>query len=184
VLVNVVVYVLQLLEDGVGDQLALPGDPGEIWQRPWTVVTVMFLHEHPLHLALMLAMLVAFGVALERAARSRAVVAVYLGSGVVGAVALVATASLLDVDDPAVGSSAAVLGVAAALLALRPSARLLGGESRQWLAAIVVANIALSVTAPTSSAAHLAGVAVGLLAGRRLRAGDEVDVGTGPSSAR
>jgi membrane associated rhomboid family serine protease len=176
VVVNVLVYVFQLLDSGVADELALRADPGEVLDRPWTVVTVMFLHEHPMHLVLMLAVLVVAGAALEELVRARFVIAVYLAAGLAGAAAFVATSTALDLDERAVGSSAAVLGVAAALIALRPHERLVGGKATHWLAAIVVVNLLLAASAPGSSAAHLAGVAVGLAAGRLLRGAED----TGP----
>lgn len=168
VLVNVVVYVLQLVDGGVADELALRADSSEVLERPWTIVTVMFLHEALVHLVLMMAVLVVFGVALEKVVRSRFVIAVYLGAGVAGAAAFVAASTALDLDERAVGSSAAVLGVVAAFIALRPDERLVGGKATHWLAAIVVVNLVLWASAPASSAAHLAGIAVGLVAGKLL----------------
>jgi membrane associated rhomboid family serine protease len=172
VVVNVVVYVLQLVDDGVAEELALRSGAGDVIERPWTVFTAMFLHEHALHLVLMLAGLVVFGGALGRQIRARFVIAVYVAAGVAGAAAFLATAAVVDIDDRAVGASAAVLGLAAAFIALRPDGRLAGGRTRHWLAAIVVANLALAASAPGSSAAHLAGVAVGLGAGWLLKGDD------------
>lgn len=179
VVVNVLVYVLQLMDGGVADELALRVDPDEVLDRPWSVVTVMFLHELLIHLVLMLAVLVVFGAALEKLVRARFVIAVYLAAGLAGAAGFVATSIALDLDDRAVGSSAAVLGIVAALIALRPEDRLAGGKATHWLAAIVVVNLLLMTSAPGSSAAHLAGVVVGLAAGRLLRNVEGERLGTG-----
>lgn len=96
VVVNVLVYVLQLLDGGVADELALRADPGGVLDRPWSIVTVMFLHELLIHLVLMLAVLVVFGAALEKLVRSRFVIAVYFVAGLAGAAGFVATSIALD----------------------------------------------------------------------------------------
>jgi membrane associated rhomboid family serine protease len=168
VAVNFGVFGAQLARGDVGGQLRLEGGWSGIAERPWTPLSVFVLHEAVLHLALMMVLLVAFGGLLERATSSLHVLGVYVACGLVGSFVLASVASLLDREEAAVGSSAAVLGVAAAAIVLRPDTRVLAGRAQQWLIVFVVVNLVLLVPSPLGSAAHLAGIAVGAAAGYAL----------------
>lgn len=165
----VIVFIAQLAIPGLGDRLSLPGTAADLGDRPWSPLTVMFVHESIVHLGVMVLMLAGFGVLLEQRARSVDVVAVYLLAGLAGSLAVVAALAALETDGTLVGASAAVFGVAAAALVMRPSSRILGGTATQWLAALVAINIVFLLSQPLSSVAHLTGVAVGVAYGSVLK---------------
>ncbi len=167
--IQVVVYIAQLANSEVSDRLSLPLDTQGLSDRPWSPLTVMFVHENPVHLGAMVLMLAAFGPLLEQSSRALDVFAVYLLAGLAGSLAVLAASATFEPDSTLVGASAAVFGVSAAVLVMRPSARVFGGKATQWLAVLVVINIVLLPTAPLSSVAHLTGVAVGSAYGFRLR---------------
>lgn len=88
--VLVVVYVAQLVSSEVADGLSLPGHTEGLGDRPWSPLTVMFVHELLVHIALMVLMLAAFGTLLEQSARALDVIVVYLLAGVAGSLAILA----------------------------------------------------------------------------------------------
>lgn len=165
----IIVFLAQLAIPGLGDRLSLPGTPADLGDRPWSPLTVMFVHEVIVHLGVMVLMLAGFGVLLEQRARGVHVVAVYLLAGLAGSLAVVAALAAFEADGTLVGASAAVFGVAAGALVLRPSSRILGGTATQWLAALVAINIVFLLSQPLSSIAHLTGVAVGMVYGTSLK---------------
>lgn len=172
--VQILVFLAQLVDPAVAERLSLPGD-ADVWtDRPWSPFTVMFVHEDFVHLAVMVVMLAAFGMVLEHSAPARHLIAVYLLAGVAGSLGVVASLaafpSLAD-DGTFVGASAAVFGVTAAVVAMRPRARIYRGQATQWLAVLVAVNVVFAFAQPLSSVAHLVGLAVGVMYGRRLRTG-------------
>lgn len=171
--IQVGVYIAQSVDSVVAHRLSLAVDAQDLGERPWSPLTVMFLHELLVHIALMVLMLAAFGTLLEQASRAIDVVTVYLLAGLAGSVAVLAATPALPAaaeEGTIVGASAAVFGVSAAILAMRPSSRVLGGTAPQWLAALVGINIVFLFSLPLGSVAHLVGVAVGWAYGRWLRA--------------
>lgn len=166
--VLVVVFIAQGVYSSVGDWLSLPGEAAALSQRPWSPLTVMFLHELVVHVALMVLMLAVFGALLENTARSWDVVAVYLLAGLAGSLAIMAFVAVFPTDETIVGASAAVFGVAAAVLVMDLSARILGGTAKQWLAMLVGINVVFLLTMPLGSVGHLTGLAVGAGYGRWL----------------
>jgi membrane associated rhomboid family serine protease len=169
--VNIAVFVAQLIRNAVAGALVLQAGEAVI-ERPWTLVTVMFLHEHLAHLALLVVVLLAFGISLERRTGARHLVLIYLAAGFVGSLVIVLVAGGFGWDERMVGSSAAFHGIIAAFVALRPDATVLGSPAKTWLLALIVINLVLMVPTgfgtPLSSAAHLMGLAVGFLYGRQL----------------
>lgn len=174
-LVNVAVFVGQLVERGVVDALGLPGEPSELFARPWTLVTVFFLHEHAAHLVVMVLMLLVFGTALEAVAGARQLLFVYLAGGLVGSLTIVFASAFVGSGDLSVGSSAAMFAIAAAFAALRPDARLFGSKAKHWAAALLLFQVPFAFSWPLGSLAHLAGLGVGGTIGYRMRASTPVE---------
>ncbi|AWH96394.1 MULTISPECIES: rhomboid family intramembrane serine protease [Dietzia] len=170
--IQIVVYVAQLVSPDIAERLALPGSAEGLGERPWSPLTVIFVHDLLVHVVLMVVMLAAFGPLLEKSARAVDVVAVYLLAGVAGSLGVVAATAAVPTwaeDGTIVGSSAAVFGVTAAVLAMRPSSRIFGGTTTQWLAILVAINIVFLFSLPLGSVGHLVGIAVGWVYGRWLR---------------
>src|SRR5262249_25648023 len=89
---------------------ALSFDPALFTERPWTVLSYMFVHARPLHVALNLAILFGFGPSVERKLGSRRFIIYYLYCGLSGAMFALAMAKVLRVD-PFVGASGALYGI-------------------------------------------------------------------------
>jgi membrane associated rhomboid family serine protease len=167
-LVNVAMFIAQQVNPGVVDALGIAGEPNEFLTRPWTLVTVFFLHGNVGHLVLMLGMLLVFGMRLETITRARHVVLVYLAGGLAGSVAIFAAGAIVG-PDAMLGSSAAMFAIAAAFAVLRPDAKIFGSPAKTWAALLLVADIAFVFISVLASVAHLAGLVVGAAIGYRLR---------------
>ena len=161
--VNVLVFVLQLLEGGDPN-----GRAGEIWQRGslvgfwvadgewWRLITSGFIHASIIHLLFNMLMLWWFGTALETLlGRGR-----YLGLYFVsllggGAGALLAT----QANQLTVGASGAVFGILGAGVVLeRRQIMVFGGGALS----VVVLNLALTFLIPgISIGGHIGGLAAG-----------------------
>jgi len=111
---NLLVFLVQsTLFTAPSFQDALGFQPLLAWQRPWTFLTYMFLHENVWHLAFNMLMLFMFGPSVEDQMGGRTFFLFYLLCGVGGAALsfLLATWAALGV---VIGASGAILGVAVA----------------------------------------------------------------------
>lgn len=180
--INIAVFVAQLIRSDVAEALVLHSGTA-LTERPWTLLTVFFLHEISVHIALLVLIMLVFGVALEQLAGARHVMLIYLAAGFVGSLAIVLTSGALGLDERMVGSSAAFHGIIAAYIALQPDAIVLRSKAKTWLIVLIVVNLALMFPTdftPLSGAAHLAGLAVGFLYGRELRTAEQATPETVP----
>lgn len=132
----------------------------------WTVVTYMFVHVGPLHLALNMATLWMFGSRLEAAWSTRSFLYFYLWCGIGGAIAHL----LFARDASLVGASAGVSGVLMAYGLKWPEDRVylfgfIPTRSRWLVAWMIVINVAIGLSPQTLIGwkAHLGGLAFGWL---------------------
>ena len=161
--VNVLVFVLQLLEGGDPN-----GRAGEIWQRGslvgfwvadgewWRLVTSGFIHASIIHLLFNMLMLWWFGSALETLLGRGRFLGLYFVSLLGGAAgALLAT----QANQLTVGASGAVFGILGAGVVLeRRQIMVFGGGALS----VVVLNLALTFLIPgISIGGHLGGLAAG-----------------------
>jgi len=101
---NVAMFVLTLVVRGLGDPFVLV--PALLLQRPWTIITYMFLHGGLGHIFFNMLALFFFGPRLEARLGSRRFLVLYLVSGIAG--------GLLSFTHPmigVIGASGAVYGV-------------------------------------------------------------------------
>ena len=168
--INVVVFaILNAFPDA---RVGLLLDPQHVLQAPWTVVTVLFAHELVLHLAPNMALVFVFGRELGRLVGSGYVAGTYLVAGILGVLTIIPYASVIQWAGPVAGASAAAFGVVAALAALRPDLKLLKGTSKQWLVALFVTNLVITVLNPDVSIggpAHAVGIVVGFALGSWMK---------------
>ena len=104
IVANVGMYVITATYPGVVRELMLV--PALIPERPWTVITYMFLHAGLWHLAFNMLALYFFGPRLEARLGGGQFLMLYFISGLVGALA-----SLLTPSAAIVGASGAIFGV-------------------------------------------------------------------------
>lgn len=163
--INVAVFTALTIDSGLDEVFGLGRGWGEVFERPWTLLSVAFTGANLLHLALAVGVICLAGGAVERRVGSLHMIGIYLASGVGGSMAMATAASAgVDASEISLGASAAFLGLAGALAAL-PADEAIG---RLELPRVVFVVAGLNLVQPvlgvgdwTSSAAHLAGLAVG-----------------------
>lgn len=172
--INVAIYFLQLTLVRQSDMVAALAfkSPGDLTQRPWTIVTYMFVHAGFLHLAFNMWMLWLFGPRLEQAWGQRSFSFYYLLCGLGGWLA-----DLLIVHNgtPLLGASAAIFGVMLAYAMRWPDDELrvfplvFVAMKVRWfvvlLAAwsLIIGVMTLEPAEGTAYMAHLGGFAIGWL---------------------
>jgi hypothetical protein len=161
-------FVLQIIP---GYEKLLWLDPQLLIERPWTLITHIFLHGSFGHLFLNMFMLVFFAPMLERKVGSSNFLLIFFLSGIVAGLGY----SLTSVY-PAVGASGALYGVFGALAVLMPQMKVylfpLPIPLQIWMVVIFFAVFEfLMIPVPDMIAhtAHLSGLLVGVLAGMRLK---------------
>jgi membrane associated rhomboid family serine protease len=172
--INVAIYFLQLTLVRQPDLVAALAfkSPGDLTQRPWTIVTYMFVHAGFLHLAFNMWMLWLFGPRLEQAWGQRSFSFYYLLCGLGGWLA-----DLLIVHNgtPLLGATAAIFGVMLAYAMRWPDDELrvfplvFVALKVRWfvvlLAAwsLIIGVMSLQPAEGTAYMAHLGGFAIGWL---------------------
>lgn len=161
----------------------------DLLAKPWTLITVMFLHAGTFHLFANMITLYFFGKPIENLASVREFLMFYFGSGILASLGFVAFRNSLALIHgqsalgPAVGASGAVVACFAAVAMLYPDAEVLlyfiipmkvktalyaFGGFELLLMATKVAGISHPLSGLASSA-HLTGMIVGVWYGRKLR---------------
>lgn len=163
ILANVVIFVLSSVRPDIMTSLMFV--PALTLQRPWTVVTYMFLHQGTFHILFNMLGLLFFGPRLEAEMGDRDFLLLYFMSGITGA--------LLSCITPyvaIVGASGAVYGVLLAYARFWPRDRLLIWgivpiEARYMVVIMTVLSIfgGISGTGNIAHFAHLGGFLGGYL---------------------
>lgn len=166
-LVNIIVYGIELV-------LVKPQDMTMFLQRwavssasidkPWTLVTSMFLHDPQsfTHIAFNMMALVSMGIVLEKAVGSLPFLCLYFAGGVSGSLVAWWWVSSQGSPDVHLGASGAIFSLFTACLVL---ARRLGVDWKS-LAGCLALNLAVPLLDPgVSWQAHTGGAVLGLIAG-------------------
>jgi len=166
VILNVIFFILQIvLGDVFTNSLILM--KGDLFFRPWTLLTSMFLHGSITHLLFNMYVLLMFGSLLEQRMGSKRFLFIYLLSGLIAA--LVSS----FVYRAALGASGAIMGMLGVLIILMPDLKVLFFfviPMSLRTAAIIFALIDLFGIIPgVAHIAHLTGLSCGLLYGLYLK---------------
>ena len=143
--------------------------PGAVVERPWTIVTYMFLHAGFTHLFFNGMFMFFFGPELERRIGSLRFLLIFFLSGVVAAVG-----HMLTSDVGIVGASGALYGVFAALAMIAPHIRIyvyfIPMQITHALILFALVDFFMMESGDAiAHIAHLSGLVVGLVAGYHLR---------------
>ncbi|MFP4116732.1 MAG: rhomboid family intramembrane serine protease [Candidatus Aenigmatarchaeota archaeon] len=170
-----VVFLLQAAIPGFTEYLWLSPQLGEILSRPWTFITSIFLHGNGWHLFVNMLVLFFFGGELERRVGSRKFLEIFLVTGIAGNLGFTLFSYATGEFIPAVGASGAIFGVFATLAIIAPEIRVLIWfvfplKIRQALVIFALWDLFLLPRGgPIANSAHLAGLAIGLIYGYRLK---------------
>jgi membrane associated rhomboid family serine protease len=169
----IVSFFLQYIIPGYFSYLAL--SPLDVFSRPWTLVTHMFLHSGPVHLLFNMMFLFFFGPELERRIGGRRFLAVFFLSGIVAGIGYsVWTGLILQSNGSAVGASGALMGIFACLAVLAPHIQvyIYFIPMKITYALILFALLDLLFFGSGDAiahSAHLSGVIAGLVMGRHIK---------------
>lgn len=161
--------------DRVLKWFALPSDPHQLLMRPWTIITHMFVHVSVWHILGNMLWLWTFGYILQDLTGNRKIFPIYIYGALGGALAFILAYNFLPALKPAVefqsaiGASAGVMAIAAAVTTIAPGYRIfpmLNGGIPIWIVTILYLVIDLA-TIPEGNTgghiAHLAGALTGFL---------------------
>ena len=168
VAVCVAVWILQQIIPPLTDEFALTSS--EVFSKPWTLITYIFLHAGFDHLFYNMFALVIFGAVLEKIIGGRKFLIIFFASGIAAGIGSVIF------YPSSIGASGAIYGIMGALVVLRPSMPVFAGfmVPVPMIVAVILwsAGDLVGLFAPSENvayAAHLCGLAFGLICGLYLK---------------
>ncbi len=166
---NVLLYMATFVAPGLVYRFGL--SPLTFLDRPWTILTNLFIHAGFGHVFGNMLTLYFFGTYLSSLVGNARFLIVYFGGGILGNILLLVLAPLFPFS-VAVGASGAVFAVGGALTVLRPKQRVLvfpiPVPIPLW-AAVIGGCFILSLLPFVAWQAHLGGLIFGLVAGYFFR---------------
>jgi len=164
---NLLLFIATWIVPGLIFLLGL--QPASFLDRPWTIVTNLFMHAGLWHIIANMLTLYFFGTYLSRLIGESKFLIVYFGGGILGNVLFILLAPPLSV---AVGASGAVFALGGVLTVMRPKLRVfifpIPVPLPLWTA-VIGGFIILSFMPYIAWQAHLGGLIVGLIAGYFFR---------------
>lgn len=150
----------------------------EAWDRPWTLLTAIFLHGSITHLLFNGFGLAMFGSILEQTIGSKRFLFVFFGTGLLSSIASTFFYNAV------VGASGAIFGVIGALVVLQPTLTVWVYYIPMplYIAAVVwvIGDLfGFIVPSGVANAGHLAGLAAGLVTGFMIRGRKRFMIGSG-----
>ena len=164
--VNFLLFIVTIISDDIFYLLGLV--PAIFVERPWTIVTNMFIHAGFGHILGNMITLYFFGTFLSRLVGQGRFLLVYFIGGILGSIFYLWLGAPLSI---AVGASGAVYAVAGALAVMRPNLKVLVWgiiPMRLWVV-ILVFFVIWSFIPGVAWQAHLGGLVLGLIAGYFFR---------------
>lgn len=163
----------------------LPADLTKIMERPWTVITYMFMHDGVFHLLGNILWLWAFGYILQDLAGNNKIVPLFFYGGWSGALFFVLANNIFPVLAPMAdrttleGASAGVMAIAIATTTLAPDYRIfpmLNGGIPLWVLTIIFVIIDFASIPGENGGGHIAhigGAVIGFIFVLQLRKGND-----------
>ncbi len=165
--INLVLYLVRVINPEFAAQLGL--FPPEFWDRPWTLVTYMFIHANIWHILANMITLYFFGSYLNRLLGTWKFLIVYFAGGILGGIAYLLLAPEYSV---AVGASGAIFALGGTLAVMRPRLRVIvfpiPAPLPLWIAILGIFVI-FSFLPNVAWQGHLGGLVLGLVAGYIFR---------------
>jgi membrane associated rhomboid family serine protease len=144
-------------------------------ERPWTIVTNLFMHGSIWHILFNMITLYFFGTFLIRLVGTRDFLIIYFLGGIMGNIFFMIFASLIDQSlryIPVIGASGAIFALGGALAVLTPRLRVFAFPipvpMPLWVA-VIGGFVIVSFVGGVAWQGHLGGLVFGLLAGFLLR---------------
>lgn len=173
------------ISEGILHYLKLPGAPLDLLVRPWTIFTHMFVHVGLAHVLFnMITLFFAYQL-FSRYLDDRRFINTYFAAGLAGALMFLLSVNIFPVFEPfrsqisAAGSSAATLGVMAAVCFYRPGDRVmlfgLFSVQLRWIAITFILLDILQISQGNEAGhlAHLGGALYGFIWSVGLKRGND-----------
>ena len=160
--INLVLFVATMINDNLVYQLGLV--PSLLRERPWTIVTNMFVHAGFWHLFGNMLTLLYFGRALLQLVGQNKFLLLYFGGGILGNILYIWLGAPQSI---AIGASGAVYAIAGALAIMIPRTRVFAYfviPMPLWLL-VLVFFVLWSFIPGVAWQAHIGGLVAGLIAG-------------------
>lgn len=166
---------LSLFNKDVLGLFILPADPDNLMNRPWTIITHMFVHDHFWKIFSNMLWLWCFGYIMQESTSSKRIIPVFVYGALGGAIAFILAYHLLPALHTqmpvanATGASAGVMAIAIATTTLSPGYRIfpmIGGGIPLWAltAFYIISSLAtISFSDTGNLIAHIAGALTGFL---------------------
>ena len=167
IVINLLLFIATLIEQDLILLLGLA--PASFWDRPWTLVTNLFIHASMWHILGNMITLYFFGGFLSRLIGTKKFLLVYFGGGILGNILY-----LLLAPSPysvAVGASGAIFALAGVLVVMMPNLRVLVYfivPMPLWVV-VLIFFVLWSFIPGVAWQAHLGGLVLGLIAGYFFR---------------
>jgi rhomboid family protein len=167
IVINLVFFLATSIRGSLIYDLGLA--PAVFLQRPWTIITSLFVHEGFWHIFGNMLTLFFFGRVLAQIVGRNKFLLVYFIGGLIGNTLFI----ILELSSSflAIGASGAVFAVAGALVVLMPNLRV-----NMWFVipmplwvVVIIFFVLLSFVPGVNWQAHIGGLAVGLIAGYLFR---------------
>jgi len=171
IIINFLVYIATIAATFLDYPLTLllGLQPASFLQRPWTIVTNLFVHGSIWHMLFNMLTLYFFGSYLTRLLGTRILLIVYFLGGILGNILFMLLASPFSV---AIGASGAIFALGGVLTVLTPKLRVIAFPLPVpiplW-AAIIGGFLIMSFLPNIAWQGHLGGLVLGLIAGLLLR---------------
>ncbi len=160
IIANILMFIVTFIRPELIYELGLA--PVIFWDRPWTIVTSIFVHVSIGHILANMITLFFFGGYLIRLLGERNFLIVYFGGGILGSILYLMLASPYSI---AVGASGAVFAVGGALALLRPKLTVfvfpIPAPIPLWIA-VAGGFVIMSFFPNVAWQAHLGGLVFGL----------------------
>ncbi len=165
--INLLLFIATLIEQ---DLILLLGlQPAGFLDRPWTIVTNLFIHGGIGHILANMLTLYFFGSYLARLLGVKKFLIIYFAGGILGNIFYILLASPFSI---AVGASGAIFALGGVLTVMRPRLRVfifpIPAPLPLWVA-VIGGFVILSFFPYVAWQAHLGGLVLGLVAGYFLR---------------
>ena len=170
IVINLLLFMATLVEQDLIQTLGLQPAVFLDFERPWTLVTNLFIHANLWHIIANMVSLYFFGSFLLRLIGVKRFLIVYFGGGILGNLLYI----LMEQSSSAtvVGASGAIFALAGVLTVMRPQLRVfifpIPAPLPIWVAVIGIFAI-LSFLPHIAWQAHLGGLVLGLVAGYIFR---------------
>lgn len=168
IIINVLVFILMLIDPFfVMTTLALM--PVRVLEKPWTIVTSMFVHGGFEHLFMNMLALYFFGMYIERIIDEKNLIRLYFIGGIAGSLSYIFFAffsPFTPINSVVVGASGALFAIGGALAVLRPYMRVIifpfPVPMPMWMAEVIIFLI-VSFFPNVAWEGHLGGLIAGVL---------------------